>query len=390
MISMWFNQSGLPNGSGPGNLHLVFLESGVAWEYLQTPNNQWGKVNGLPTTGTVLQAVKLVQCYEGGSSPILMAIVLDNTGIDNTGQLWFATSNDSGNWSAFGKLPNGSSYMFKSFDAVFIPFIGVVLAATTANGTTYTQTTSDNMNWSQPGWNNRPSAFGTGSWPPQLFEVVIGDNGRVHEGDNAPLLAGLFSGAPHVLYNDSSNENWQWSQIPAVPAPDFPIAFNVSFCEGQGPYSPLLFFVGYGQQIYCAMPSGGPSSWSYYPVALPNANPAVELTKAKAVVGYVNNSNGFGNIQVIAIGTDQSAYLIWQNGVQPNPIQGNWVWNGPLPQLPNLSPSEAKAMAIADFDVSMANNTLQVAYLTTNSSVFINFQVEDGGWGVFLLFDSTS
>jgi hypothetical protein len=415
-ISLWLNRSGFENNSG--NLHLAFLDAaGALWEYLQTPDNNWNSKQSISSPDKItFQSAKLVQ----GIASTVMLIALDTSG-GSTGLLWYATSDDNGDWSNFTQLANQDETKFSCFDAVFIPYLGVVVGAVSEDeGLTYTQTTTDGVTWSQPGWNNQPvspllySFFGAAPneppiayyppWPPQFNNVVMGDNGDVRQGDNAPLIAGLAkvpsggaqaSNVPLALYNDSSNDNWQWSVVPTVQKattggewtanyPPYPVSFSdLYFAGGQGSYGPFLLLLGTDGNIYFIIATnGGVDDWTYYNASLPNPS-GLFFTKAKMATGYVQNPDYFGNLQVVAINReDQVPYLIWHDDSVPDPTQGWWNYFGQLP-APN------PVRKVLDFDVSMgaslATNqpALQVAYLAKDSSVFINYQTPDGNWSVY-------
>jgi hypothetical protein len=409
-ISMWFNHN-----AGQGNLHLVYLNSaGSLVEYRQTPDNQWTDQQVINNPGGIsFQSVKLVQ----GVSSSVMLIALDTNG-----GLWFSTSDDNGGWDGdFAWIPN-QPVTFISFDAAFVFNVGIVVAATGYtpgnSNTTYTLTAADGVFWAESGvnwspwaWSNQPplpTPFYTGvnrnngtpvafdfSWPPSFSPLVVGDNGNVDEGENAAIIAGISSGIPLVLYNDPTNSNWQWSQMPTAPtefswgsglrlksellnAPPCPVQISdISFCEGEGPYSPILLLVGLGN-LYVIAPTDDVAGWSYYAAgALPN--PGFTFIQAKMAVGFPQfyNEGNVGNLQVIAINTgNQLAYRIYQNTAESSPLQGNWNWGG---ALQTLNPSRK----IVDFDICMGITALQVAYLAEDGSVFLNYQNQLDEWGVY-------
>jgi hypothetical protein len=407
-ISMYFSGT---------NLHLVHLDAnGSPWENIQPPNNEWGPKKQLPNPDQIVfQAIRLVFAF-GSATVMLIALdVPPGASAGSPGRLWFATSDDQGNWSNFNRLPNQSGLNFSCFDAVQNVNEGIVIAAV-SNGVAYSQSAPDGVTWSQPSWSNQPTpsepyswwsstgqVYGpqiyTTPWPPNFSAVSIANNGPVHEEDSAPVIAGLLpttviagstgeqGAAPLVLYTDT-NGDWQWGSVPQASVqidwrrqtwtynpPPYPVAL-VDLYLG-----PILLLVGSDGNLYFDQPTDGlDSNWTYFnpPTgpALPNPD-GLTFTKAKVVNGFpINQDTGSGTLVVVAVNSqDQFPYLILCNGFS-SMQSGTWEYGN---QLPPLNP----AKQVVDFDVTMGITALQVAYLTPQNEVFINFQVPDGGWGVY-------
>ncbi len=423
------------------NLHLVYLQNDdSAWEYIQTPNNTWSAKNQLPSAMPPggFQAIKLVQ----GVGSTVMAIGLDTSGPNSTGGvLWCATSDDNGNWNGFTQLPNNvndQEIYFSSFDAVSgLSPQGVVVAAISPNGTTYTQTTPDCVNWTQPGWsgpanNSTPynqilQAWPKGikpptpysPWPPSFSQVAAGVAGAVQSSggpsaySNFPVIAGLDPNledernTPLPLFGTAQSSinalSWQWPwSLPSTTqqelvlvepgnqekmepfnVPAYPVSFkDVFYYNSTTWWGPILLLLGNDGQLYFieAAALGAPESWNYYAPSPLQTSVAKTFTKARMAMGFAwpngTNSDGVGNIQLVAVDNEyQFAYLFWQDGSQPNPLASNWNYAGPLPTL-------TPAKQIVDFDIAMGATALQVAYLASDGSVFINFQTQDT-WGVY-------
>jgi hypothetical protein len=421
-ISLWFN------GGGNGNLHLVFLDAltNLPFEFIQTPDNVWGTKNPVPDPdrpSITFQAIKLIQ----GVGSVVMLI-----GLDTGGRLWYTTSNDNGGWATnFTRLPNEGNVNFTCFDAVTNVNEGIVVVASgQATGTgemSFTQSTKDGVTWSQPwgngsvgiaGWSNTPnqsSSYSYGdvrsgiqatetpfypTFPPTFSNVAISNNSPESEGDSAPVIAGLtsvFAGpsgggwlvVPLVLYTDTDG-NWQWSLVPSVQITSAGAHFRATWQVPPYPVpisdlhlGPVLLLVGADGNVYYDTSNGGlMSSWSYSG-SLPNVA-GLSISKAKVSDGFpMNAETGTGALVVVVINSSDGfpyffqyeGYTFFQPNESPN---ANWQYMG---QLPPLNP----AKKVVDFDIAFGISALQVAYLAEDGSLYVNFQVQDGGWGVFPL-----
>lgn len=265
------------------NMHLAYIDlNGFPYEHIQTPDGAWTARLAVPNPDrTVFQAVRLVK----GAGALLFLI-----GLDTAGRLCCITNDEEAGWAGnFSRLPNQTDIAFTCFDAVGAEDGGLVVVAVSASQQCYTQSTPDGVNWTQPGWSNRPTSsysypsdpYGISEsyeapFPPTFSTVAIRWVPPWEAGPGAPVIAGLTPGPhenlPLVLCTDA-NGNWQWDDMPWITETTYHRGTGEPITIKSLPYKavirdlyfgPILLLLGTDGNLYCNTPAdGSPFDWTH-------------------------------------------------------------------------------------------------------------------------------
>jgi hypothetical protein len=382
-------------------LHIFSINNkGGVDQFVQGPDNAWrAEIAPANPGGAELQPAAFTAIKATGAIPAGVALAL--FALDANGLLWWATADQTGaEWGAgWQEVPKGATGTnYDGFDVVSDYYLGLVLVSTSAkvgwtsgsssgpfifNGQVDYRVFNDGKwvnGWPSPVPGPYNNYYESSNFPPSFSNMSIAENGAAQD-DLAPMIAGVFAGAPLCLFVDPDSGDWQWSNMPAgIPQVDergeftgfaspYPVAFNSVFFTG------VMTLIGSDGNIYFNTGDAIGKNWAFGGLINPPGMPeGTMFTKVGSGIGFPLNESEEGLTALVALGQPKKQVQQFPFLITAPAGTLNWSWQGPLP-----------GGATTDFDLCTRGDTLslQVALLSPNGGVFIAYQTADGKWKLY-------